>query len=412
MKNTLLIILIFSLLVIGAGIVGQRHYVYFGKLLSDAASQTAAAFFIETISVGDLQKQYIRAQNSKNKIRVLVVPGHEPNYGGTEYGLLKERDVVLELSEYLNSYIGKNRRYEVIVARDRNGWNPVLQSYFENNWNEINQFKDNSKDEMVRLILEGKIKLHHDNAYHNNAPSAVATRLFGINKWANENAVDVVLHLHFNDYARTDRWSAGVFSGFSIYIPEKQYSNSETSRAIAEPMFKRLANFFPVSSAPKESVGIVEEQELVAIGQGNTVDAPSLLIEYGYIYEPYLEHPYVRSLMLREMALQTYFGLQDFFGGQNDTGHTRITSLLPYEWKEIVWKDTMWSPDVLSLQAALRFEGLYPPAETNLHGCPISGNFGECTAIALTNFQAKYGIQEPNYIGPKTREKLNELYGK
>lgn len=411
MKNTLLLILVCFLLAIGAGIFGRHHFVYLGNVISLGYS-TAAAFFTETVTVHDLKKQYVRANRGADKMKVLIVPGHEPNYGGTEFGALKERDAVLELAEFLKGYMGKNMRYEVVLSRDKNGWNPVLEDYFENNWNEIVAFKEQSKDEMVRLILEGKVKLHHDNAYHNNAPAAVAVRLFGINKWANENGVDVVLHLHFNDYARGNTGLPGEFSGFSIYIPEKQYSNSKTARAIAEPIFVLLANFFPVSNLPKESAGIVEEQELVAVGQSNTVDAPSLLIEYGYIYEPHFEHPYIRSLMLREMAYHTYMGLQDFFGGVNDTGHTKLTSLLPYEWKDVVWKDTQMDSAVLSFQAAMRFEGIYPPAGFKLNDCPISGNFGECTAAALASFQAKYGItNEPNYFGEKTKEKLNELYG-
>src|SRR6185436_8364106 len=136
-----------------------------------------------------------------------------------------------------------------------------------------------------RLLGNGTVSKVKDGVIHNSAPPNVALRLFGINKWVNENKVDLAIHVHFNDYPRRNRSIAGEYSGFSIYVPEKQYVNSTTTLAIADSVFNRLDKYNPVSDFPKEDDGIVEEQELIAIGANDTLSAPSMLIEYGYIYE-------------------------------------------------------------------------------------------------------------------------------
>ncbi|HEY4495088.1 MAG TPA: peptidoglycan-binding domain-containing protein [Candidatus Paceibacterota bacterium] len=67
--------------------------------------------------------------------------------------------------------------------------------------------------------------------------------------------------------------------------------------------------------------------------------------------------------------------------------------------------------DVRKLQEALKTDSLvYPEGR-------VTGYFGSLTLKAVQKFQEKYGIAssgEPGYgnVGPKTREKLNELYGK
>lgn len=56
------------------------------------------------------------------------------------------------------------------------------------------------------------------------------------------------------------------------------------------------------------------------------------------------------------------------------------------------------------LQQLLTRNGVYPEAT-------ISGFYGSATQAAVKRFQQKYGIEATGIAGPKTRTKLNELYG-
>ena len=64
------------------------------------------------------------------KIKILIVPGHEPNAGGAdEFKKIKERDLNLQLSLLLKNALSSNPKLEIILARDENGWNNDLKSY-------------------------------------------------------------------------------------------------------------------------------------------------------------------------------------------------------------------------------------------------------------------------------------------
>ncbi len=158
-------------------------------------------------------------------------------------------------------------------------------------------------------------------------------------------------------------------------------------------------------------MGVVEEQELIAIGTYNTLEAPSMLIEYGYIYEPQFADPAVRESTLKDLAFQTYLGIQDFFGSGNDVSLAYDTLMLPHLWNKDITKDTKDVDEVLALQSALMLEGLYPPDEKSKNDCPRTGRIGPCTLDALSDFQAKHGIKnEKNVVGKETKKVLNNLY--
>jgi len=59
---------------------------------------------------------------------------------------------------------------------------------------------------------------------------------------------------------------------------------------------------------------------------------------------------------------------------------------------------------VSSLQDRLKFEGVFP---SNVES---TGFFGTITTKAVKAFQAKYGIEQVGFVGPKTSAKLRELY--
>jgi len=352
-------------------------------------------------------------------VRILIVPGHEPNFGGTEYtapggARLKERDMTVELAQDLMQFVGSNPHYQAHVTRDSNAWSPDLAQYFKDHWNHIVQWEKDSRAEMQSLVVVGSSTKVTGGVLHNTAPVDVATRLYGITKWANENFVDVVIHIHFNDSADHADGVPGKHTGFAIYVPAAKYQNSATTKAIAETVFERLSKYNPVSNLPGESNGIVDEPKLIAIGANDTSDAASMLIEYGYIYEPQFLNPDTRSMAIKDLAYQTYLGLQDFFDPtlSEQLARPYDTLILPHIWKDVFSAKNALAPDVYALQTALQLEGLYPPPGSDKNGCPRSGTLGPCTKSALNIFQNKYGvIGESGRVGSKTLDILNSQYG-
>ena len=247
-------------------------------------------------------------------IRVLVVAGHEPTYGGAEYRNLKERNMTLAVSEYLRSYFASNPKFEVIVVRDQEGWSPLFSSYFQTNATATKNFYLSHRALMSQQVANGEI-IPFVGVPHNAAPEAVALHLYGINAWANEHDIDVVLHLHFNDAPRQDASVPGKYSGVALYVPEHQYKNSSTSKAIARSVFPYLVQYSATSTLPTESLGIIEDQELIALGKYNTLNVPSLLIEYGYIYENKFQNPAGSDVLFKQFALETYAGVVQYFAG-------------------------------------------------------------------------------------------------
>ena len=351
---------------------------------------------------------------SQKKVRILLVPGHEPDFGGAEFGSLKERNMTVELATDLQSFLGQNPRYQVFVTRDRTAWSPTFADYFKNDWNDIIAWEAAHKDEVDGLTRLGQFQPVAPDVFHNSAPTNVALRLYGIDKWADENGMDIVLHIHFNDYPGHPRGTAGKYSGFTIYVPQKEYGNSSTTKALADTVFDRLKKYNAVSDLPGESSGIVEDQDLIAIGAYNSVDAASMLVEYGYIYEPQFVNPGLRSQTIKDLAFQTYLGLQDFFDPHSavNLAGSFDTLVMPHIWAGPLSGTSASSSEVFALQTALLLDGDYPPSDKSKNDCPRTGTLGSCTKAALYVFQKKYRIVgEEGVVGAKTVQELNKLYG-
>lgn len=272
----------------------------------------AAAFFTPSITVESLREKFDTAEVIE-KVRVLLIPGHESDFGGSEYGSLKERDLVVDLSEQIAELLEEDGAFEVFLTRDKENWNPELENYFQAEWQEIIDFTRAKKVEMQDLIEEGELQRVSSTVKHNRAPDNVALRLYGINKWSSENNIDLLIHVHLNDHPRPRQNAPGWYRGFAIYVPEKQYSNAIPSLDIAESVREKLEESFAVSNFPAESMGIVESPHLIAVGSANTLDAASILVEYGYIYRPSFTDPNLREETFAEMAQLTYEGLRNFF---------------------------------------------------------------------------------------------------
>lgn len=411
-----ILILLEAVIIIGATWFVEMHpgaVNYVSSSLKETSKNFASVFFQESVTIAELNQKYRNLSGAQGKVNLLIVPGHEPNDGGAEFGKLKERDMVVELSNYLVGFLKNNNHYNTITTRDEQNWNPTFSNYFATNWNAIIAFVANQKNQMQSLMNVGLVK-PVSGAYHSTAQQDVALRLYGVNKWANENNIDIEIHIHFNDFPRRHQNLPGEYSGLTIYVPESQYSNSTTTRAIASAVLRRLSRYNAVSDMPKEAAGVVEDQDLIAIGSNNNADAASMLIEYGYIYEPQFQDPAIRDATLRDLAYQTYLGLEDFFGQQSPSSVAYDTLMLPYKWQKNVSKlnSQLATTDVFALQSALVVDGEYPTKDQSKNDCPRSGIFGNCTANALSAFQNKYNIKgESGVVGVKTRGVLNSMFG-
>lgn len=362
-------------------------------------------------SIGDLQKRYARSNaESPKKFKILIVPGHEPMYGGTTYKGVWEHEIVVDIADTLAAQLKTNSKFDVMVARSKTEWHPTLAAYFDQHWEEIRVWRDSNKTDTARKIAAGLFEEEEPAVHHNPAPEGPSIRLNGINKWADESDIDLVVHLHINDYPRSRASEPGKYTGFAIYVPDPQYSNAAASRAVAETMLSRLSEHYPVSNLAGEQTGIVEELKLIAIGRDNSQSAASLLIEYGYIYEPQFVDETLRAATITDLAYQTFAGIQDFFNAP--ATHTYASTILPHTWDTTIEAGVKGSLDILALQAALSEEGLYPPPGNTLSDCPRSGTFGPCTERALKLFQQTNTIDgDGTVLGPATRAELNARYG-
>ena len=354
---------------------------------------------------------YVDEPERTDPVTVLIVPGHDSDIPGAVFRGMKEADLNVELSEKLYALLDEDPAFAPVLLRNKEGYLDPFVSYFEFEDEEILEFLERSKKAMTEAVESGEITAK-SGINHNRAPREAALRLHGVNKWANEYDVDLILHVHFNDYVRKVAGAAGEYSGFSMYIPEKQFGNSEASRKVAESIFDALSLSINPSSLPLEKDGIIESQTLIAIGSNNSLEQPSLLVEYGYIYEPQLQKPAVRDPYLSELAWRTYAGIRNSFAGGEGAEALADSALYPRTFAKTLKRGMQHDPEVLSLQSILIAEDVYYKTVAEKKSrCTLDGMFGPCTDQALRALQKKHGIRgETGYVGTKTRAFLN-AYG-
>lgn len=354
--------------------------------------------FPTTPTAEQLQVKYEAAGAGGPKVKVLIMPGHEPDFGGTELGALKERDIAVEIANDLATHLGTDARLEVFVARDTEAWAPEIAEYFEEEWKNIERFVASARRAMNLLIRRESIEERSFEVAHNTAATDVALRLYGINRFANEREFDIAVHLHLNDNP-----GATNHSGFAVYVPDNQYGNAASSKVLGTAIANELNQFSASSTLAIENYGVVEDQSLIALGSRGTADFASVLIEYGYIYENKISNDAARPAVLDDFAYQTYRGVRNFFGAPVAGNNTLA---LPYAWSVEPMPNGTAGKQVYALQVALKKLGFYPPAGQLLIGCPISGFAGECTIAALKAFQASKGLEQTGSIGPRTKAAL------
>ena len=231
------------------------------------------SFLFAEVLFGDDEKEKVEIKEER-KIKLLIFPGHEPEYGGAEYKGVLERDLNLQLAEELRDILVNNPNFEIIMVRDCEGWNPTIKNYVSDNKESIKTWLDDKKEEFFRLVKEGRITPVRAEMGHRETPMEAALFIYGVNKWAGENGVDLSLNIHFNNNPKYK--GKPDYEGFSIYIPEKQYKNSLSSRVIAEDLMIEISKIHKVSTMKAESGGIIEDQELIALGSYNTASSSAI----------------------------------------------------------------------------------------------------------------------------------------
>jgi N-acetylmuramoyl-L-alanine amidase len=239
---------------------------------------------------------------------VLIIPGHDVKDGGANYGNIYERDLVATIASKMADILNAQGGYSIIVARDANNWNPILAKYFQDERQEIIDWKNKCQADSNALLSSGQKKYVPDMAFHSEVTPDMSVKLYGMNKWSNENNIDLVLNLHFNDEQRPNMSAPGDLKGFDIFIPESQMKNSAASRVAGQAVFDELKKI----EAP-EINDLLEDQSLIALGASGTLNAPSMLIEYSYIYEKMLRTDSDREAALNQMAQQTALGVENYF---------------------------------------------------------------------------------------------------
>jgi N-acetylmuramoyl-L-alanine amidase len=251
-------------------------------------------------------------------IKILLVPGHDDVVWGAEYGNLKEASMNLAVASRIYNILKKDKRFEVYITRDKNGYTKEFADYFVDHQKDVLAFKEDAKKKMKESVSTGAF-IQKENAPHHSVTEDVAIRLYGFNKWANENKIDAMIHIHFNDYVRPKNLIAPKIRGFVVYVPDSQFVNSKGSINLAKSIFLQLHKKYVTSNYESELGGFVSDQKLIALGANDTLLASvrSVLIEYGYIYS--LGNTAARQKKYDDMANLTAEGIVNYFFGIENT---------------------------------------------------------------------------------------------
>jgi len=268
----------------------------------------ASLVFPEKITPENLKENY-----QKNNLKILIVPGHDKSSYGAQYRGVTEESINAKLGNYLYDYLTSDSHFSVFTTRGYSGeYNNWFLEYMEKEKTNVSSFRDKLKTAMRSLLKTGAVT-KNTKVYHNPAADNTSLNLYAVNKWANDNNIDLVIHIHFNDYPGRTYDLPGKHSGFSIYIPERQLPNYRISHEIAESLKTELETILKPSNFPKEKDTIIEDQQLIAVGSNASRDGASILIEYGYIYENKVYDKNLREQTLANMAYKTFLGIKNYF---------------------------------------------------------------------------------------------------
>ncbi len=245
-------------------------------------------------------------------IKILIVPGHDNEVWGAQYKNLKEADMNLVLATQIYNLLKKDKRYKVYITRNSQGYVKEFADYFMTEKDNIITFKTKAKEATQNKIDTGSL-ISKINVPHNAVSADTSIKLYGINKWANENKIDLVLSVHFDDTNRSTLSEIGPYKGFTVYYPDSQMANAKESVSVAKSIFNKLHKKFTTSTYPEENNGFVSDQKLIALGASGTLNSTvrAVLIEYGYIYRfgnSAMRHKfYTNAASLTAQGITNYF---------------------------------------------------------------------------------------------------------
>ena len=274
--------------------------------------ETNTSIASDTIIQKDSNEELAFSNETLDKIKILIVPGHDSEDYGAKFKELKEEKLNLELGQTLFNLLDKENMFEVFITRNNKGYTKTFKEYLKDTKN-IKEFIKKNKIETKNKTQLGQFE-PVNVVEHNLVGEDVALKLYGINKWSNENEIDLIIHIHFNDYPRKDTSEAGKYNGFSIYTPSQNMSSYLESKILAQKIKESLREYFNYSNLPIEKDIIIENSDLIAIGSNNTLEnSTPILIEYGYIYESIFYDKEKRNTSLNKAAYQTYISIKDLF---------------------------------------------------------------------------------------------------
>jgi|GEM_PF-3450684 len=240
--------------------------------------------------------------------RVLLVAGHTAQTKGAVFQDTTEYELNYNLLKKLEREM-KERGYETIVSHQGGDYTPQFLDFFAKNEERILEFRENKKNAYDRQYPQGVVTNDTD---HNHASPLGVVQLYGVNLWANENNIDAVIHLHFNDYPGRVAGKPGVHTGISVFTPLKTNNHFVESFKLGKLIEENMLKYTERSTVRNESAGVLES-ELIAVGQANSVNMPAVLIENGFVYENKFTNESQREIVFTRQANSIANGIERYF---------------------------------------------------------------------------------------------------
>src|SRR3989344_5718188 len=126
-------------------------YEYNLPYVGSALHYVAGPFFAERIT-----PEQILASYKTDKIKILIVPGHDNYSIGAQFKGIKEAQMNAELGQELFDFFQKDDKFEVYATRVKNGdYSQWFSDYFESNKEEIRNFRENWKGKWRQAVEQG-----------------------------------------------------------------------------------------------------------------------------------------------------------------------------------------------------------------------------------------------------------------
>ena len=128
-------------------------YEYNLPYIGSALRYVAGPFFAERITPEQILASY---KTENNKIKILIVPGHNNDSFGAQFKGTKEAEMNAELGQELFEFFQKDDKFETYATRLKNGdYSQWFHDYFESNKEEVAKFREDSRRQMRQAIEQG-----------------------------------------------------------------------------------------------------------------------------------------------------------------------------------------------------------------------------------------------------------------